>query len=135
VAASPSVSPSVNADDPAIAKSRLEAKIAEDKQKLEPKLKQGKTQKYSDKTYTYTAELTDTEYDIKKTDSIVTPYTGIVKYNLTWIAEGDRLPGVHIEATYAYQDGQWVFKDARRYINGDRNDEADDVAWVRGLFS
>jgi hypothetical protein len=52
--------------------------------------------------YPAVAVLTNFTFDVRKTDSLVSPYLGIVKYTLD---------GEPIEALFAYQDKQWILKD------------------------
>ncbi|MBD1998754.1 hypothetical protein H6G00_19340 [Leptolyngbya sp. FACHB-541] len=130
-----------NANDPEVIKSRLEGRINEDSQLINPKLQEGMTRSYSDGTCTYTAEVAGTSYDITQSDSIVTPYIGTVKYDLNWYNGGERIENkVYIEANYAYQDGVWAFKQATRYTfleseSGWTPDtDPENVTWFNSLF-
>src|SRR5207245_144054 len=46
----------------------------------------------------------DYSYDVRKTDSLVSPYVGIVSYSFNLPNERD------YEVTFAYQDQRWVAK-------------------------
>ena len=63
--------------------------------------------------HTYSAEYTGKfTYDIRKTDSIVTPYIGSVSWIIRWYHNGVDTGTTHtLEAHYAYQGGKWVIKD------------------------
>jgi hypothetical protein len=71
----------------------------------------------------YTEEVSQYGFDVKVTDSLVTPYTGVLSYDeVTWVtaehpsqkeAEQDdnftsSLKTPHT-STYGYQEGKWVF--------------------------
>jgi hypothetical protein len=54
--------------------------------------------------------LTGFTYDVQKTNSLVSPYIGII--NIEWMSTApllDPFP-VHSTRTYVYQDNQWVEK-------------------------
>ncbi|MBH8555335.1 hypothetical protein I8751_23900 [Nostocaceae cyanobacterium CENA357] len=53
-------------------------------------------------------------YDIQKSDSIVSPYIGIVKYYLNWKVKEEVITDTYIKATYVFQDDKWIFKNAER---------------------
>ncbi|MGC1187777.1 MAG: hypothetical protein WA871_10325 [Candidatus Acidiferrales bacterium] len=69
----------------------------------------------------YIASVSADNFDVKQTDSLVTPYTGILTYTeISWStadhatkdeAEKDSnfslLPSESLTSTYGYQDGQW----------------------------
>jgi hypothetical protein len=70
----------------------------------------------------YTATVSQYGFDVKVTDSLVTPYTGVLSYDeVTWLtaehptqkeAEQDNnftssLKSSHT-STYGYQEGKWV---------------------------
>jgi hypothetical protein len=129
-------------DQTAIVRNKLEARIKDDINKIEPRIKNPLKRQFGSKKDTYYAELTG-EYsmDIKTTDSIISPFTGIVDYNIRWYANSRMVSfPVIIKAIYAYQDGQWVFKSAKRYAgyHPDRPmegvEDAEDVSWVNSLF-
>lgn len=88
------------------------------------------------KDITFHAELLEeTEYDINKTDSIISPYTGIVKFYFNWYANNKFSSKQYILAKYAYQDGNWVLKSAlRSHQPGKFNTDKEDVDWVSSLF-
>lgn len=71
--------------------------------------------------------------DVRRTDSLVTPYTGILQFSLTGYATVDHptreeaerdtafvkdLGRVTHEHTYAFQEGQWVIKQRRHRREG-----------------
>jgi hypothetical protein len=75
------------------------------------------------------AKLVDLEYDVKKTDSLVTPYIGIVQFSLVleqspfYASEDEAVKSVELDSgvtlkspkcrvTYAFQEDQWI---AKRY--------------------
>jgi hypothetical protein len=101
-------------NDPSKVKDVFLTKIKDDISKLNLGLKNLVT-KHKAPGYTYKAEYAGKySYDIQKTDSIVSPYLGLVKYRLNWYANEKLFTDIYIEATYAYQDGKWIFKDAAR---------------------
>src|ERR1041384_4207983 len=51
----------------------------------------------------------DYSYDVRKTDSLVSPYAGVVTYS----DAGPPMNGPDYEVTFAYQDRRWVAKDFR----------------------
>ena len=124
-------------NNPTIVKKRFKVKIDSEILKLSVNLKKiPKQTKYDDGTYTYTAELSEgTEYDINKSDSIISPYIGTVKYYIYWIANGETVGKQHILAKYAYQDGVWVFHSASRsYSEGKYNTDKDELLWISTIF-
>jgi hypothetical protein len=54
-------------------------------------------------SYGYCSNLRDISYDVRKTDSVVSPYVGTVS--------GSYLDEMSFNATLAFQDGAWVLKD------------------------
>ena len=57
-------------------------------------------------------ELRNLEYDVKKTDSLVSPFVGFVTYEQHGRPPRDELAGVvrSIRLTLAFQEAQWVLK-------------------------
>ncbi|MFB2877486.1 hypothetical protein [Floridanema aerugineum] len=125
-----------DANDPKIVRERFEQKLKEDIERISPKLKEKRSKTYSDQTYVYTAEYAGKQsFDIKKSDSIVSPYIAVARYYINWYANGKIVPGtMYIQANYAYQDGQWVFKDAMRFSEDKANTEPEIIAWANSLF-
>lgn len=82
----------------------------------------------ANQTFTYYAEYTGKfTYDIKKTDSIVSPLLGTVSWSVNWYENGipTNIP-MTIDARYGYQDGRWVIRDLHRRINDEKNVPADE---------
>lgn len=103
--------------DPAEVKRRFVQTINSAIKKAEAGLKTPYKTKKLDGTFaTYHAEYTgEMSYDIKKTDSLVSPYLGVVSWKILWYYNGQLVNGAFsLDAHYAYQDGQWVFKDLVR---------------------
>lgn len=102
-------------NNPTIAKEKFETRIEEDLEKITPKLQE--EQRQGD--YTYHAEAIGTySYDIQQSDSIVSPFLGIAEYDIRWYANNEHVSDLTIQAQYAYQDGDWVLKEALRSIDG-----------------
>jgi hypothetical protein len=128
-------------NNPAVVRRKFQEKIDSDSLKLLTRLKIPRSKVYKDdkgdtSSYTYTSELLEgTKYDITKTDSIVTPYKGTVHYKINWYANGKDIGVQQIIATYGYQDGNWILKDAYRDTGkGKRIDSEDELRWVSTLF-
>ncbi len=102
---------------PAEAQKRFVAQIKADIKRAEVEIEAPhKNVDPEGKTNTYLAEYDGKlEYDIKKTDSIVSPYTGIAVWDVKWSLNG-RDTGIRMSfvGTYSYQDGAWVFKGLKR---------------------
>lgn len=82
----------------------------------------------ANQTLTYYAEYTGKfTYDIKKTDSIVSPLLGTVSWTVNWYENGipTNIP-MTIDARYGYLDGRWVIRDLHRRINDEKNVPADE---------
>ena len=63
------------------------------------------------------------EIDVKKTDSLISPYTGIIQFNAQQADESKKSLGglwwrFPVTATFAYQDEKWVLKSAIVTDNG-----------------
>lgn len=120
-----------NQDDPIEVQRRFVETINDDIKRAEPGLKKPVAAKFKtdDRHVTYFTEYTGKlSYDIKKTDSIITPFLGTVSWSMRWFSKGDlfgsefddEMPMTLI-ANYGYQDGQWVIKDLSRDMgNGKR---------------
>lgn len=51
------------------------------------------------------------KYDVQKTNSLVSPYSGTVSWDVTQYSDGKPLDlQVTLDATYAYQEGRWKIK-------------------------
>jgi len=72
----------------------------------------------------YTGRFT---YDIKKTDSIVSPFLGTVSWSVNWYENGiaTNIPTT-LDASYTYQSGRWVIKDLVRRVNNEKSYPADE---------
>lgn len=68
-------------------------------------------------------KVVDTTYDVQKTDSLVTPYLGVVNYTINYNVE---IPSdnslaqdqAQCKTTYTYQDGQWGVEKQEYYLEG-----------------
>lgn len=76
------------------------------------------------------------EYDVRETDSLVTPLEAEVVYEADLTSsEGTGLDRTHeIRATFGYQDDKWVFLEAIRYVDGEPFTLIDESEWLSGLF-
>ena len=104
-------------NDPAEVKRRFVQTISADIKKAEAGLKTPYKAKQPDGTSaSYHAEyMGEMSYDIKKTDSLVSPYLGVVSWKIRWYHNGQLVNGAFsLDARYAYQDGHWVLKDLVR---------------------
>jgi hypothetical protein len=129
--------PSVKVDnnDPNIVKERFDIRVTKDIEILKINL----PHKIQQTNYEYWAEYAENySVNIEKTDSIVTPFLGTAQYNIYWYANGKLVSSdMLIQATYAYQDGEWILKDATRYVDGKPDQESASVggpAWASALF-
>ena len=53
----------------------------------------------------------DFQFDVRKTDSVVSPYVGTIDYTLDWNnEEGKPIGRVKCAASFAYQQGKWIAK-------------------------
>jgi len=96
--------------------------------KAEAGLKTPVTRFVENQTHSYFAEYTGKyTYDIKKTESIVSPLVGSVSWGVNWYDNGvlTNIPTT-LEARYAYQNGQWVIKELIRRVNDEKNYPADE---------
>jgi hypothetical protein len=99
-------------DDPRVSKNRLVEKIKKDSERLSSRAKD-----FADNREGRSFSIRfggDFDFDIKKTDSVVTPYVGIVDYHIDWCCNGNKVGVQDLRVTYAYQEGTWVFKDVIR---------------------
>jgi hypothetical protein len=93
--------------------------INESIKKAEPSLQKPVTREVNDGMHRFFIEYTGKlEYDIKKTDSIVTPYLGTVSWNIRWHYDDVESWPQTLNAHYAYQEGQWIMKDLVRNVDG-----------------
>ena len=75
------------------------------------------------------------QFDVKKTDSLVSPYTGVVtyleKYSVTNQAPNGK---VYPEISFSYQDRAWVAKSSRYYVvwpnNPNNREWKNDVSYL-----
>ncbi len=125
----------VDTNDPNIVKKRFDIRVTKDIEKLKVNL----PHKIQQTNYQYWAEYAENySVNIEKTDSIVTPFIGTAQYNIYWYANGKLVSSdMLIQATYAYQDGEWILKDATRYVDGKPDRESASVGgptWASALF-
>ena len=104
----------VDPSDPAKVKESFEARIKLDLDKITPRLQEeiisGDNKYYAKALGTYS-------YDIQQTDSIVTPFSGVAKYDVDWFANDSQTSGsTYIQANYSFQDGKWILSEAFRVI-------------------
>lgn len=105
----------VDPSDTAKVKESFEARIKSDLEKITPRLQEELTS--GDSKY-YAKSLGTYSYDIQQTDSIVTPFSGIAKYDVAWFSNGSQSSGsTYIQANYSFQDGKWVLSEAYRVIS------------------
>lgn len=107
-------------NDPQIVKKRFLEKINRDIKVAAPLLQKPKILQGAQRTFQYTKKY---EYNITKTDSIVSPYRGNVVWTFIlrakildnkYASNGDNEPIVFkMEGIYAYQDNIWVMKNLR----------------------
>jgi hypothetical protein len=55
-------------------------------------------------------QYSDFSFDIKKTDSLISPFTGVIIFKEHRIWHGDILPTYTDTCHFAQQDGKWVHK-------------------------
>jgi len=102
--------------------------VNEGVRKAEAGLKTPVTRIQGNETRTFFAEYTGKfTYDIKKTDSIVSPLLGTVSWTVNWYENGilTNIPTT-LDARYAYQNGRWVIRDLVRRVNDEKNYPADE---------
>jgi hypothetical protein len=107
----------IDSNDPAEVQRRFEATINKAIKKAAPHLKEPHSTTYDDgSTSTYFAEYTGSfNFDIQRTDSIVTPFVGTVEWEIRWYHNGKNIAGdMTLNATYAYQNGKWILKSLTR---------------------
>ena len=115
----------------------FEARINTDLEKARPKLRQPHkgTNTYTDDR-TFHGEFTGAfEINIEKTNSIVTPFIGVVVFTIKWFQNGTFVNYQTIRNEYGFQDGQWILKKAMRFPSPGRpNDDPEETIWVWSLF-
>ena len=114
----PRVDSAAEADpnDPAEIQRRFVKTINDGIRKAEAGLKTPVTIIVNNETHTYFAEYDGKlTYDIKKTDSIVSPMLGTVSWSVRWYHNGiaTNVPAT-LDAHYAYQNGKWIIRDLIR---------------------
>ncbi|PSB17397.1 hypothetical protein C7B76_09940 [filamentous cyanobacterium CCP2] len=136
-ATSPTASSTVVQQDvnsPASARERFEVRVRQDIERITPKLQEEQRQS----NYTYRAEYSGTySYDIQQSNSIVSPFVGVAEYRIRWYANNRYVQDMSIKTRYVYQDGEWVLKEALRYIDGKPDTDPDSIGgprWVASLF-
>lgn len=68
-------------------------------------------QKAIERYRTVSTAARDFRHDVRKTDSLVSPYVGTVVYTYEWKDEQGKVIGsVECTASFAYQDKHWVGK-------------------------
>ena len=55
-------------------------------------------------------EFSDFSYDVEKTDSLISPFTGVIVFKEHLIFHGDTLPTKTYTCHFAEQNGKWVHK-------------------------
>jgi hypothetical protein len=125
-----------NQDELSIVKSSFKDKVNSDSRSLKTNLpKPIKGNSEDTKDYTYHGEfIPETKIDIKKTDSIMSPYIGTAIYYINWYSNGKFVSKQYILAEYAYQDDQWILKSAKRDTGYGYNEDAEELQWVSSLF-
>lgn len=110
----------VDPNDPAEVQRRFVKTVTDTIKRAEPDLKKPiAIQMVDDEQHTYFAEYSGKySYDIKKSDSIVSPYLGTVSWSVLWYHNGQAAGPMTFDARYAYQDGRWVIKDLSRSFEG-----------------
>ena len=132
-AAVPSPSPNPTAfpedpNDPAEIQRRFLQTVNSAIKKAEPGLKTPIIRIIGNASHSFFAEFTGKfTYDIKKTDSIVSPLLGTVSWSVNWYDNGvnTNIPTT-LDARYAYQNGQWVIKDLVRRVDDEKAIPADE---------
>ena len=116
----PSSAASVDPNDPAEIQRRFVQTINSAMKKAELGLKTPRQRKLADSTggsaiHTYSAEYTGKlSYDIRKTDSLVSPCVGFVSWEIKWYHNGKFSERESLNARYAYQNGTWVITNLTR---------------------
>lgn len=142
----------IDPNDPKVAKERLLIKIKEDETIMKSRIaeKQVKTHAIPMTIAGAPTSITITNWgeykgtntcDILATNQAATPFAGIVNYDVTWHhivsdINKDRPMNIKIRATYTYQDGNWVLKEAT-WIGTDGNPSRSEntIKWATGLFT
>ena len=75
------------------------------------------------------------DYDVTKTDSIVKPFVAEALFKLNWFYNGEFVALNHIEATYEYVDGEWVFVNAIRIFGDGTYNTENPEFWVPSMFT
>lgn len=108
----------IDSNNPAEVQRRFRAVIDEAIVKAGPGLKTPyKAKDHLGEVHSYWSEYNgEFKFDIERTNSIVTPYIGVVSWGVDWY-HNNKLTDfkMFIEAKYSYQDGKWVFKKLSRY--------------------
>ena len=77
-------------------------------------------------------KVADVTYDVKKSDSLVSPYDGVVNLHVQTDAYGNRgTENYRVNLRYLFRDGEWVFKSGAYSFRGASRRGYDD-AILRG---
>jgi len=66
-------------------------------------------------------KILNTQYDVQKTDSLVSPYIGLIEHEVVSVTEFENKKENSISKTicrthYSYQDNQWIMKKRESYL-------------------
>lgn len=114
----------IDSNDPAEVQRRFEVTINKAIKKAAPHLKKPHSTAYDDgNTSTYFAEYTgDFSFDIQRSDSIVSPFIGTVEWKIRWYHNEEEVANnMTLNATYAYQNGEWILKSLTRNSDNFKN--------------
>ena len=118
-----------------VARKSFEQRIASDIKVVESRIQEPRGLSLGGRESKYYAKVTHNDaFDIKKTDSIVSPYEGNLDIEIDWYCNDEYVSKQHIVADYVYQDENWVMKSAARVINGKPNDDKEEQKWAMSLF-
>lgn len=131
--------PAEDPNKPEVVKQKFTQKVEQDLATIQPKLLEKIVQGDSQYHAKYAGNYS---IDIRQTDSIITPFTGVANYYINWFANGEQTRfQQYIQTNYAYQDGNWVLKSAIRVVvDPDIGRVVNDPsavgnpAWAKGLF-
>lgn len=145
----------VDTSNPTEVKEAFEQRIEQDLEVISQKLEEVREEKdLEDGTSNFFhAESVGTySFDIQETDSIVTPYVGQVEYDIIWHSDiapdpelglegGKNEQDMLLRAEYAFQDGEWIVKDAYRVslnelvgVGEPLREGSAGSSWALGLF-
>ena len=89
----------------------------------------------NEKLYAIKADvIKDVSFDVRKTDSLVSPFVGTIR----WVATSSHVGGdFEYEMTLVYQENQWVLKEVQWRVgsDGEWKDDIDERARINTFFS